>query len=872
MKTEGPPKVWLRRNGGFALLLVLGLILCLAVWTGALGVVAERGAAESPEVEASVRARAAALVALERARERVQRLAGPDPRVTAGAGRLGGIDDGRRGVAGVWDVAGENVTFLGWLADGAEEDVATLAWPAGLPASADAGSPDAVALLGAGSVAAAPDRFVMRLRRQPEQPNLPGAEMTGSQREVRVAYAVFDEGVKASVLTVAAPPLRPAAVTWPELSEASWDAARRWERAVSPAHSGWERLFPGLDGASPELLSRSQRIFARSQLRLLDRAVTPVRLCDRFHDVTPLSRALLVSTSGAAPGWRRNWSDPERVDDPVLADRLRLSVVAGGTLPVQPTRTIERGPLAGGMDWLGPSVVEASWWVAARVSAAATGPAELGLRHEMRIALWNAGAVTRTLEPGELEVVWEGLPGLHVAAASGLPVVETLAPPTARIRAVNRLGVVWAPGEVILLRGGRDLASDGGPDLETWPLPTGPDDSEPRWHLRWEAVPAASLSVVLRVRGEWLGTWRSRDGLRAVERTLGPSQEAGLEGWDAAYGIGMDAAGADARVPLAHGAPLRSGARWSDDPVANTDSAAAFTAEELPPSARGVRWDVPVARGGSLLGLRAIVNERGEGVGARGAGAFNRVFDDVCFLPTAAAGGLARPPDETPPPAFLERRAPLRGTDPGSSDIEADAWWVRGAFNVNATSVAAWSALLRGALDVAGLAGAAGLRTPRQGGEAVPRDAELSNRAAALAEALVARSRLRQRPFRSVAEFVNSGILEDALADVGLNDGLPAEHRGTPGWIDQGDLFCRLGPRLVARSDTFLVRVYADVCDTRTGKVIARAWAEATLQRVAEPAGATRTPPSEPPSGLRPGAEARRIALTDFRWLLPSDG
>lgn len=873
MKTASTRMTRGTRRGGFALLLVLAVILCLAVWTGALGLLVERGAAVAPEADAFVRARAAALVALERARERAERLAGPDLRVTAGAGRFAALDDGRRGLAGVWDVAGEEPSFLGWLADGSKEEQSDLVWPGEFPAPTGASESDTVMLVGLGSVSAARDRVVARLRREPDAPILPGTAPPGPRYEVRTTYAVFDEGVKAS-LCVAAEPVMPSPTeAWPDLPAASSEAALRWERATVARRAGLELLFPGLDVASPEIRFRSERLFVRSQLRLLDPAITPVRLRGHFHDVTALSRGLLTSTSPASPGWRTNWADPDAAGDATLAERLRLRVEAGEALPLRPNRMIALGPLAGGADGLGPGIVEASLWLGLVAVDTGQGVHALNLRHELRIALWNAGAVTRTVEPGELEVAWEGLPGVRITAASGESVVDEATPPVARVRAVNRLRVVWAPGEVVLLRGGRDLALDGGSNVETWAVPSPTDDEEPVWRLRLEAIPAATVSVILRVRGEGLGALRTRDGWRAVERTIHPTVADGPGVWTAAYGMSVDPLPADARVPMADAAARRAGERWTDDPAADAAMAGEFTTAQLPPVARGVRWDVPVASAASLLSLLGIINERGEGVGAPGAGAFNRVFDEVCFLPRAAAADPASAGAATRSFPYLERRVRTDAADLGSTAAGAEVWWVRGAFNVNATSVPAWSALLRGALDVTGLPGWAGLRTPRHGeGESVL-DIEIQDRASVLAAAVVARSRSRARPFRSVADFVDSGVLEDAIADAGLNDALPAERRGSPGWIDQADLLCRLGPRLTARSDTFLVRVYADVQDVRTGRVLARAWAEATLQRYAEALETTAVsdqdgnPREGPPADLR----ARRVKMIDFRWLLPGE-
>jgi hypothetical protein len=71
---------------------------------------------------------------------------------------------------------------------------------------------------------------------------------------------------------------------------------------------------------------------------------------------------------------------------------------------------------------------------------------------------------------------------------------------------------------------------------------------------------------------------------------------------------------------------------------------------------------------------------------------------------------------------------------------------------------------------------------------------------------------------------------------------------------------------LVARSDTFLVRAYAEVQDVRTQRVLARAWCEATLQRMPDVAA------DDPPRGSGGvGPQERRFEIVDFRWLSPSE-
>jgi hypothetical protein len=102
---------------------------------------------------------------------------------------------------------------------------------------------------------------------------------------------------------------------------------------------------------------------------------------------------------------------------------------------------------------------------------------------------------------------------------------------------------------------------------------------------------------------------------------------------------------------------------------------------------------------------------------------------------------------------------------------------------------------------------------------------------------------------------------------------------GIPGYVIQSDLLKPIANTLSVRDDTFRIRAYGEALDAG-GKVIARAWCEAVVQRMPEyldPANAAE----EPARRLRTDgtfedntqlAEAnrrfgRRFHVVDFRWL-----
>jgi hypothetical protein len=176
-----------------------------------------------------------------------------------------------------------------------------------------------------------------------------------------------------------------------------------------------------------------------------------------------------------------------------------------------------------------------------------------------------------------------------------------------------------------------------------------------------------------------------------------------------------------------------------------------------------------------------------------------------------------------------------------------------------------------------------------------------------LAENIVEQVRARG-PFLSLSEFVNrqfstdntlalAGALQTALnqltADSSLspfqiiqNESAPSladppgpegyvfreaavgyNTYGLPGWTRQADLLRPLAPILSARDDTFTIRAYGDF-RSPDGRILARAWCEATVQRtrdfhdLADPADIT-----SPPSVLANQTFGRQFKLLSFRWL-----
>ncbi|MEP4076360.1 hypothetical protein [Haloferula sp.] len=234
---------------------------------------------------------------------------------------------------------------------------------------------------------------------------------------------------------------------------------------------------------------------------------------------------------------------------------------------------------------------------------------------------------------------------------------------------------------------------------------------------------------------------------------------------------------------------------------------------------------------------------------------------------------------------------------------------VDGAFNVNSTSVEAWKSVLSGlhgaTFDVERES------TTHTGTTPFPRfrdpvgEAEddwqgyrtlSDSEVEALAIELVEEVRKRG-PFLSLSEFVNRrisgddlsirGALQEAIDRSELNesalvssfstDSYEASSQdnitpndtavGIPGYLTQADVLKSIAPVISVRSDTFTVRSYGDSKDA-SGNIIAKAWAEATVQRFPEfieSSDKPHTPIDE--LGEINQRFGRRLRVTSFRFI-----
>lgn len=152
-------------------------------------------------------------------------------------------------------------------------------------------------------------------------------------------------------------------------------------------------------------------------------------------------------------------------------------------------------------------------------------------------------------------------------------------------------------------------------------------------------------------------------------------------------------------------------------------------------------------------------------------------------------------------------------------------------------------------------------------------------------------------PFTSVAEFVNSGILQEAIDEVrwresfddplngpnvaGVRRGLNwyVDVSGTwrempdnaPSFLSQRDILSRIGSFLTVRADTFVIRTYGEVRNPVTHDIEAVAYGEAVVQRIPQPFDWDSVNDQANPTTALGRQFGRKFEIISFRWLSPDE-
>ncbi len=255
-------------------------------------------------------------------------------------------------------------------------------------------------------------------------------------------------------------------------------------------------------------------------------------------------------------------------------------------------------------------------------------------------------------------------------------------------------------------------------------------------------------------------------------------------------------------------------------------------------------------------------------------------------------------PDDTANPSVPQRERfvpldPARAfgvSNPDDYKLVASNLLLQGAFNVNSTSVEAWTAILS---SLGGPSSAGDLAfpfhrfskptgSPNSAWTGAPRDLT-ETQIRRLAEEMVAQVRARG-PFLSLSDFVNRRLVDDGRGAMGaiqaairaanLNSVVPVSAASSagapvsahvlanaaamaPGDLSQADVLTTIGPKMSARSDTFVIRSYGQYRESADGSVLSEAWAEMLVQRF----------PGEHPES----AFGRNFRILNFKYLNPDE-
>lgn len=119
----------------------------------------------------------------------------------------------------------------------------------------------------------------------------------------------------------------------------------------------------------------------------------------------------------------------------------------------------------------------------------------------------------------------------------------------------------------------------------------------------------------------------------------------------------------------------------------------------------------------------------------------------------------------------------------------------------------------------------------------------------------------------------NAGTIVGIYADKAMVTSTPLRTEqgfrstGIPGWLTQADVLQAIGPSITTRSDTFKIRAYGEALD-KNGKVTAKAWCEATVQRTPEYVDSQNLA-TDAGTSLTESNKifGRKFAVVSFRWL-----
>jgi len=920
-----------REERGFALLVTIVLVAFLVLILVGLATftrVETQVAANSQQLSL---ARQNAMTGLNIAIGQLQRYAGADHHVTARADiTAAGLNHPY--FTGAWLSTNNGISPSVWFVNGNETNPTAVTPnvldPAAgtFPVSDTTGPTGEVFLLGRSSV----DTDAERIRVAKSNLDAPAGSIPGVTTQETIghyAYWIGDEGVKASVSMVD-PNIAPATRLNYSSDGDDWSGAPNDKRdrlnQLAIPRPRIERILTAV-GFNPDSVANAtelSKVILSNQLQFVSNAPALAMRRAAFHSITPISEAVLAD-------WPRNQLKKD-LTDTAAANTAGLAVTAFRDARVST-------PASGYVATYGPVAVTPSNAIAtASLPAFSAGPVlrEFGIRfyftsdstgavtlnYLVEAVLWNPYSATLKLTPAteKLRIVMVDLPTITVrdTAVSGA---------TADVNLTTLLGPlnfevdgteVWAPGEVKSVSGisGTLTAGGGQGTIATGVKITGGSTvnevSFPAYtalavDLRWGPT-AATLNTTLQ-------EYRSKRAYTA--RTV--SRVGGWTSMNLGYGFALadsvdvftngDAAGAvDPRSPVLTGGDLNNGL-WDPDASLNGGVAVSST---LDGQANVVLFDLPrqglisVAdlRNLSRLGNTNIAAPLGNGWG----GVRNAYFDSYFFSTVPSTYAWKFEVNDPLPNRYVRYYAPSDTPAPSlANDLRdedsARFLMMKGAFNINSTSIDAWRMILGGRLNAWLSESSAGAQVldnvffrlthgAQQMSNAPAANGTVANNIAvttggrqlsvvevkALATQIVAVIKTNSKPFKSLEDFLTypgaggeRGVIAKAITLSNLNNGLGANFRFAPAAITQADVVASIAPFITPRSDTFLIRTYGDSQNPVTGVVEGRVWGEAVVQRVPEPVGLISPNLAEQLSPT--GKFGRKFKIVSFRWLTRDD-
>lgn len=907
---------------GFALLITITLLAFLVLLMVSLSSLTRVETQVAGNGQKLNQARANAMMALNLALGQLQKFAGPDKAVSARADitSVGALTQPY--LTGIWKTSNTTSTPDAWLVSGNESSPiaktpANVLSPATGTEPVVDGAPGYVFLVGSNSVAANAQR--VRLDKQAVTAaagTIPGLTAAGTVGNY--AYWVGDEGIKASASLIN-PLLAPNAIAYDNATGSggqgddwSTDTNKRARLdQMQLTRPRLEHLFttfnPDTDG-----LTGLPNVKNQSQLLLMTNSPTAAGAKAQFYSLTPLSRAVLVDLPNGR--LKKDLSDITASPDPAI-------------LKYQQTRLT---PTTGFTAYYAP--VAASVPTATTYPAYSLGPVltEVGIRFNFYLSTADRTVHYSYLVEAEL---WNPYASeLHLAAAipltveiSGLPAITVTTDGTTHqtftptvTSTVNAAATsTWTAGQIQVFRGGTALEPVASPGPMSDQIVPGATADASATTVTATYPAASAFQVVIKAGGNVLAT--CTPNITFTSGSVSNGTAASSTGWLMGYGYefaddlsvftnGAAATSFDPRLPVLNGTfNNASSSVWTSTPASNTG--AIGTANTFSSGNTITLFDLPRQEVTSLGMLTHVIGAKPYAVGNPWGATANTAYDQyhVSSVPRFAStwtpeSGLPLPnryaavyhPENTPVIPIADLR---------SSANSARYLLQTGAFNINSTSIEAWSAVLGCkfsawkysadattgiALDnvlfrlphgtqqlanppvVTGGTGTSALtdaNAQKTGGRQL-----IPSEITSLATQIVSQIRAHTRPYVSLQDFINSGAISNAIAAANLNGTLNAKTRFAPGALTQADVIGAVAPFITARSDTFLIRAYGDAQNPVTGTVESRAWCEALVQRLPDLADNAAAPIADviaPNTANYPFG--RNFKIISFRWLSASD-